>query len=120
MPPEFQTVDCAPRNYNRGVLVNQATIDGNLLVYGITIASTNDAAQYALIFDASTLPAEGAVPSLFLKLAADDTTHLAFTPAGRHFEYGLVICTSSTDATKTLNATADTFIDVQYDFVVES
>ena len=35
---------------------------------------------------------------------------------GREFESGLVICNSSTDATKTIGS-ADTFFDVQYDVI---
>ena len=106
-----------PTNDYSGRLANQLVVPGHLLVYGFTVSSTNAAAQYVLMFDAQTLPADTAVPILFLNVAAGQSAGVSWTPQGREFLTGFVLCTSSTAATKTINATADAFFDVQYDVI---
>lgn len=104
-----------PTNFYRPALTNSIVVPGHLLVYGFTASSSNAAAQYVLMFDAQTLPADNAVPILFLNVASDQTAGVSWTPQGREFLEGFVLCSSSTATAKTINATADCFFDVQYD-----
>jgi hypothetical protein len=114
--PDFYTVDTAPRNFNNGVKSASITIDGYLLVYGFTVYNTKASAQFVNVFDASLLPADTAVPAFSFPINANTAVGFAFSPAGRTFTNGLVMCNSSTDATKTIGS-ADCFFDVQYDVV---
>ena len=106
----------APRNYNNGALDNYILIPGNLRVYGFVVYSTKGTAQYLNVFDASELPDDNAIPAFSWPLPANSGVGIGYTWAGRHFEYGMVLCNSSTDAKKTIGS-ADCFFDVQYDMV---
>ena len=110
----------SPLNYARAAVANQVIIPGPIRVEGFTAASTNSGSQYVLAFDAMELPAEGAVPLFFLPVTANAVAAAYWGARGRIFLRGLVLCTSSTNATKTINATADTFLDVQYTPLGES
>ena len=109
--------DYVPTNFNRGVLQASIVLPGHLVVYGLSVYSSNAGSQFALIFDSATLPADGAVPSVTpLDLPPKTLKGVSWGMNGREFESGLVICNSSTDATKTIGS-ADTFFDVQYDVI---
>jgi hypothetical protein len=107
-----------PTNFNRQVLLASVVLPGDLLVYGCTVYSTNAAAQFVNFFDNSALPADGAVPLFSWPLAAHNGVGFSWAPNGRRFYAGLVLCNSSTDATKTIGA-ADCFFDVQYDLIAD-
>jgi len=107
-----------PLNYNEGALRNAIVVPGRLVVYGFTVYNTQASAQYLNVFDGSTLPGNGAVPLFSWPLAANNGVGFGWQPNGRQFQGGLVICNSSTDATKTIGA-ADCFFDVQFDVYEE-
>lgn len=71
------------------------------------------AAQFVLLFDAATLPADGAVPIFPIAAAATSTFGAYWGSVGRWFYQGIVICNSSTGPTKTIGA-ADCFWDIQF------
>lgn len=102
-----------PENFAPGALRSSIVVPGNIVVYGFTVYSTKAAAQFINVFDANTVPADTAVPLFSLTIAANNSVGVAWASNGRRFKTGLVLCTSSTDATKTLGG-ADTFFDVQY------
>lgn len=104
-----------PRNQTANAKVNQLVLSQACRVYGFTCFSTNAAAQFVLMFEQMTLPADGTVPLMPFSIAAATNLGVLFGKTGRVFRSGFVLCTSSTSATKTLNATVDTFMDVQYD-----
>ena len=106
--------DEGPLNFNQGVLVASIVVPGRIVVYGFTVTNTNAAAQFVNVFDANALPANAAVPLFSKSVPAHDAVGFGFTPRGRQFQTGLVLCNSSTDATKTIGA-ADCFFDVQFD-----
>lgn len=110
--------ESGPLNFNVGALRSSVVVPGRVVVYGFTVYNTNAAAQFLNVFDASTLPAEGAVPLFSWALAAHTGVGFGWQPNGRQFQTGLVLCNSSTDATKTLGS-ADCFFDVQFDVYAE-
>jgi len=71
------------------------------------------AAQFVLVFDANSVPAEGAVPDMVLSVAATTNFSAYFGLAGRWFNLGIVLCNSSTGPTKTIGS-ANCWFDVQY------
>lgn len=85
------------------------------LLFGISGFNNNAAAQFIQIFDAETLPADGAIPSVVIKAPANTTGNFSadWIFPGRFFSRGIVICNSSTAATKTIGA-ADCWFDAQY------
>ncbi len=106
--------DEGPPNFNAQVLKNAIVVPGRIVVYGWTVYSTRSSVQYLNVFDANAIPADTAVPLFSWPLAANAGAGFGFTPRGRQFQTGLVLCNSSTDATKTIGS-ADCFFDVQFD-----
>lgn len=82
-------------------------------LFGASIYSNNAAAQFILLFDSSTLPADGAVPVAAFTVGLKSNLGLYWGSVGRWFSRGCVLCNSSTAATKSIGS-ADTFFDVQY------
>jgi hypothetical protein len=107
-------IEPLPRNYATETLLSSIRVQGSIVVYGFTVYSTNAAAQYLCMFDANALPADGAVPIISWALAAHSGVGFGYQPNGRRFDAGLVLCNSSTDASKTIGS-ADCLFDVQYD-----
>lgn len=87
------------------------TGDGGLV--GFTVTNTNASAQFVLLFDASILPADGAVPIAGWSVPGAGTLNMGWNPYPRGFYAGLILCNSSTQASKTIGA-ADCLFDVQY------
>jgi hypothetical protein len=110
------TVEYAPvpRNYATQKLAASIVLGGPIVVYGFTVYNTKSSAQYLNMFDADALPAEATTPVLSWPLAANSGVGFGWQPNGRLFGSGLVLCNSSTDATKTIGS-ADCLFDVQYD-----
>jgi hypothetical protein len=107
--------DEGPLNYNEGALRNAIVVPGRIVVYGFTVYSTlADATQYLNVFDANTIPADNAVPLWSWPLLAHNGAGFDWTPRGRQFQTGLVLCNSSTDDKKTIGS-ANCFFDVQFD-----
>lgn len=69
--------------------------------------------QYIQFHDAAALPNDGAVPEVVFKVAANSSFSLDYADIGRNFKAGIVVCNSSTQATKTIGS-ANCFFDVQY------
>lgn len=107
-----------PVNSYTGKLATSLVVPGNIVVYGFTVYSTKGSAQYLNVFNAAALPADTAVPLWSWPLGANSGVGFGWQPNGRHFDAGLVLCNSSTDATKTIGS-ADCFFDVQYDVYPE-
>ena len=82
------------------------------ILYGFTVTNTKAAIQFVQVFDAATLPADGAVPIIAKSLPASDAVGFNWLP-GRTFLTGIVICNSSTQGTKTIGS-ADCLFDAQY------
>ena len=106
--------DEGPLNFNVGALRASVVVPGRLVVYGFTVYNSNAAAQFLAVFDASAVPATGAVPLFFAALPAHSPIGFDWTPRGRQFQTGLVLANSSTDTSLTIGA-ADCLFDVQFD-----
>lgn len=104
----------APTSKNAGALAaSQIVSDGPGVLYGVRFTNTNAATRYLQVFDAEALPADAAVPLMSVPVAAGAFVALDFGAHGRAFGVGCVVCTSSTQATKTIGA-ADALIDTSY------
>jgi hypothetical protein len=107
-----------PLNFSVGKLANSVVVPGRIVVYGFTAYSSSAAAQWVQVYDANTVPAESSVPLFVWNLAAHSGVGFGWQPNGRQFQTGLVLCNSSTEATKTIGS-VDTFFDVQFDVYAE-
>ena len=87
------------------------SVSGKL--FGLTGYNSKGTTQFIQLFDAKSLPADGAVPQVIFSVSAVSNFSLDYSAVGRPFLTGIVICNSSTGPTKTLGS-ADTWFDVQY------
>jgi hypothetical protein len=81
-------------------------------LYGLTGYNNKSSSQFIQIHDASSLPADTAVPDIIFTVPATSPFSLNYD-VGREFQVGIVISNSSTAATKTIGS-ADCWFDVQY------
>lgn len=95
---------------NAASLVVKATAG---LLYGLTGYNAKTSAQFIQIHDAASLPADTAVPKVVFSVPASSNFSLDYGEYAKSFTTGIVICNSSTEATKTIGS-ADCWFDVQY------
>jgi len=81
--------------------------------WGLTGYNAKVSAQFIQLHDATSLPADTAVPVVIITVAASSNFSIDFGQYGRRFATGIVICNSSTGPTKTIGTT-DCWFDVQY------
>jgi len=81
--------------------------------YFVTVASTLGSAQFIQFHDATALPADTAVPVWVANIPANGNLNIPLSIYGRVFANGIVVCNSTTAATKTIGA-ANCFFDIQY------
>jgi len=86
---------------------------GATRLYGFSGTNTKASAQFILAFDATAIPANGAVPKFVMTAAASSDFWVSWTPGWRDFPDGCVLCNSSTAATLTIGS-ADCWFDAQY------
>lgn len=98
--------------HSNGLSASLIVKTGQALLYGFTVLNTNASAQFIQVFDATSVPADGAVPAVVFTVAGSGDKGVSWIP-GRTFQQGIVICNSSTAATKTVGS-ADCFFDAQF------
>ena len=81
-------------------------------LYGLQGYSTT--AQFLHLYDATSLPADTAVPKVVIPITAGAPFSIDFGVYGRAFAVGIVAGVSSTGPTKTVGG-ADTWIDAQFE-----
>ncbi len=92
---------------------------GEGVCYGLSGYNSKATAQFVQVHDATTLPADGAIPVTILyvpglsNFSVDYGGAVAVPLRGRVFRQGIVVCNSSTGPTKTIGS-ADCWFDVQY------
>lgn len=82
-------------------------------VFTLNGYNSKASAQFIQLFNASSLPADTAIPVITLTAATVANFSLSFSDYGRFFPIGIVICNSSTGPTKTIGS-ADCWFDIQY------
>lgn len=103
-----------PLNVWSGALAASMVVkSGNGTLFGISGINNKNAAQYIQIHDSSTVPADGAVPCIVITVPTVTNFSMSWVIPGRYFARGIVICNSSTLATKTIGS-ADCWFDAQY------
>lgn len=85
---------------------------GPATLYGFSVYNSKVSAQFVLVFDSATLPANGAIPEAVFTVATVANLGVAWWP-GRTFERGIVLANSSTGPTLTIGS-ADCWFDAQY------
>ena len=100
-------------SFSTGLEASRVASAGECRLLGFTVSSTKGSGQFIQLFDATILPADGAVPIVSMDIATVTAKGINFGPIGRWHFRGIVICNSTTQATKTLGA-ADCLFDVQY------
>lgn len=95
-------------------LENSRTVNsGATQLYGFAGTNTKASSQFILAFDATSVPANGAVPVFVLTAAASSDFWVSWAPAWRNFTEGVILCNSSTASTLTIGS-ADCWFDAQY------
>lgn len=82
-------------------------------LFGFTVYNSKGSGQFIQVHDSATLPAEGAVPEVFIDIATVIAKGVQWLPLGRSFQRGIYLVNSSTGPTKTIGS-ADCFFDAQY------
>lgn len=82
-------------------------------LFCITGYNSRTSPQFIHVYNATSLPADGAKPVLIFRVPAESNFSLDLTPYGRYFTTGIVVGNSTTGPTKTIGA-ADCWFDVQY------
>jgi hypothetical protein len=85
----------------------------NGVIYGIGGYNAKASAQFIQIHDASSIPADGAIPAFSITAAASSNFSIDFGVYGMAFLNGLAVSNSSTVATKTVGA-ADCNFYIRY------
>lgn len=87
------------------VLASGVIASRPVTLIGIWARNTSAATRYLFLFDATSVPADGVVPSGGQPIELEAGTSAALVPpGGMGFNTGLCWCTSTTDNTKTLAA----------------
>ena len=82
------------------------------ILWGLTGHSNRSSSQFIQIHDAASLPADTAIPVVVFEVPATTSFSLNYDD-GREFQVGIVICNSSTAATKTIGS-ADCWFDAEF------
>jgi len=103
-----------PVSANSTVLANSIIAkSGQGKLFGFTVYNSNASSQFILLFDANSLPADGATAACVFTVAGSSNLGVNWDLPGRWHTRGIVLCNSSTEPTKTIGA-GDCFFDVQY------
>lgn len=81
-------------------------------LYGFVFSNANGATRYLQFFNATSVPADTAVPFLVFKVGTGETLQIEF-PKGIPFSTGICWCNSSTQNSKTIGS-ADSLANVFY------
>ena len=107
-PVPVWIVDSAPPT---GTMVYSTALEASRVLkpsagtlISVTVTNTRNGQQFAQLFDAASVPADNAVPLASFRLSATDARTFDVPITGLAFSTGIVICNSSTQATKTIGS----------------
>jgi hypothetical protein len=86
---------------------------GWTILYGCTMTNANVGTRWLQGFDATALPANGAVPVFSIHAATGTEAGLSYSPTGRAFKSGCLLAISTTQNSLTIGG-ADAIFDAQY------
>lgn len=109
---EFAASQLPLSKHSQALASSLVALPGMSYLVSFTVNNTNVGAQFIQFHDSNVLPADGATPAVVFTVAASSDKVVSYTLPGRLFNVGIVVCNSSTAATKTIGA-ADCFFDVQ-------
>ena len=101
------------RHNSAGLAASLIVKDAKGWLIAVVFVNTNAAARFLQVFDSATLPADTAVPLISISVAAGATYVLSFPGFAAPMQNGIVLCNSSTAATKTIGA-ADSLFTALY------
>jgi hypothetical protein len=110
---EFASSELPSNNHSNVLASSLIACAGPSYLVAFTINNTNAAAQFIQLHDSRVLPADGVAPAVVFTASASSDKFVTYSLPGRFFQCGIVVCNSSTAATKTIGA-ADCFFDVQF------
>jgi hypothetical protein len=104
----------APSNATTSAYQNNLIVKASSgTLYTITGYNSSTSGQFIQIHNASSLPADTAIPVITFYVSSKSNFSFNLGTYGRFFSVGIVICNSSTGPTKTIGA-GDCWFDVQY------
>ena len=96
--------------YEAAAAVKSAVISATpATLIDIQVENVTAGVKYVQLFDAASVPADTAVPTMCFAIAASGTLNISLNGVPERFATGICIASSSTQATKTLSATSDIF-----------
>lgn len=81
-------------------------------LHRLTGYNSKGSAQFIQLHDAASVPADNAVPKVVITVAASSNFVIDYSTKARDFINGIVVCNSSTAATKTIGS-SDCWFDAQ-------
>jgi len=101
-------------NYDDSVAYEASAIikDSSGTLYRL-MGYNSGGAQFLQLHDSATVPADNAIPKVLIAIAATANFDIDLGEIGRFFNNGIVVCNSSTEATKTIGA-ADCWFSAWY------
>lgn len=111
---EFYASGLPLNSHSNGYEAFRVVKTGPGYLFGFSGYSSNASGQFIQVHDSQGLPADGAVPAMVISCGTAASNFSAyFALPGRAFLYGIVLCNSSTAASKTIGS-ADTWFDAQF------
>ena len=103
-----------PSTYNSTAYESSGVVKASAgVLYGLSGYNSSNASQFIHVYDSSTIPANGSIPKIIIRVYPDDNFFWDGSKFGMYFSNGIVWCNSSTGPTKTIGS-ADCWINVFY------